>query len=323
MGDSSKINKLTIAIPTYNRADFLKKNIGSILQQLSGECELLILDNASDRYVVAQEIKPILTGYEGKNVKIYRNPANVGLFANIVKCFELCETEWLYIVGDDDRLLEGGIRNILNDIEVNRDVVNISYKWKPESDWTSKRPVVGEGIVEFLDCIEGIHHVMFLSGNVYNAFKLRSNISVGFNYCFSNAPHLAMLLKFLEDNPRSKFFLSDNEIIDNQNFEVDEKRRWDKTSFFKGIQFLIDVPTRLQNKVAVFGVYRKRYTIFRLYKFFVKNGLDTGEPFLPKLSFKKSVFFYNIYGSLVDRLKIRIFAVFYPVLVSLLLFFKK
>ena len=40
--------KLTIAIPTYNRNEILKANLGKLLPQVTKECRVIIFDNCSD-----------------------------------------------------------------------------------------------------------------------------------------------------------------------------------------------------------------------------------------------------------------------------------
>lgn len=86
--------KLTIAIPTFNRNEILEKHIQFLLPQISEECTLLIIDNCS-MVSVENTIGYLLSKYPLLNYKIIRNKVNIGGNANILRCVELCETEWL------------------------------------------------------------------------------------------------------------------------------------------------------------------------------------------------------------------------------------
>ncbi|WP_200980068.1 glycosyltransferase family 2 protein [Echinicola sp. 20G] len=313
---------LTIVIPTYNRVEHLIKNIPFLLDQLNDECKLLILDNASDDYDVADKLKPILEKHNSVDINVLRNDYNVGLFGNIVKCFEKCETEWLFIMGDDDRIANDGINIILSDIKNNPDCVNISYKWEPEKEWSGKRPLFGKGINAYLNSIEGIHHVMFLSGNIYNTRKLNSYIHTGYNYCFSSAPHLAILIKYLEENLNCQFLLSEKMIVDNFNSEVEEKKKWDKTSFFKSIQFLIDVPDKEINRKEIFKIHKERYPILKYLKYYVNAGIKSKNDASYRHNFKISCFFYNVYGSNWDKFFLKVCLITITPIVFILKIFK-
>src|SRR5574341_2183179 len=91
--------KLTIAIPTYNRNEVLAENLPLLLKQLTLECYVLIIDNAS-RIPVVETVGPMLELYPRERWRIVRNRANVGGGANVLRCFELCETAGLWILSD-------------------------------------------------------------------------------------------------------------------------------------------------------------------------------------------------------------------------------
>jgi abequosyltransferase len=82
---------LTIAIPTYNRSEQIKATISLLLPQLTPECFLLIIDNHSD-VPVSESLAALLATLPQSQYSIVRNRVNIGGNANIVRCFELCDT---------------------------------------------------------------------------------------------------------------------------------------------------------------------------------------------------------------------------------------
>jgi len=107
---------LTIAIPTFNRAQFLTELLSSIFDQLRNEprVELLISDNAS-----ADETPRVVQDFVERGLRIgyLRNAVNVGAEPNFVQCFEKARGKYVWIVGDDDVLARGAISAILTYLE--------------------------------------------------------------------------------------------------------------------------------------------------------------------------------------------------------------
>ena len=102
---------LTIAIPTYNRSGFLAQLLEILAPQLAGESrvELIISDNASP-----DDTPEVVASFREKGLALIyrRNETNIGPDANFLQCFEQARGEYLWLFGDDDIILPGGIRNI-------------------------------------------------------------------------------------------------------------------------------------------------------------------------------------------------------------------
>lgn len=102
---------LTIAIPTFNRAKYLRELLSSLLPQLNirSDVELLVSDNASPDetpFVVAEFIR------RGLRIRALRNETNIGSDANFKQCFEQSSGKYVWIFGDDDLVVAGGIEKI-------------------------------------------------------------------------------------------------------------------------------------------------------------------------------------------------------------------
>tara|TARA_B100000963_G_scaffold225277_1_gene196459 strand:+ start:5715 stop:6644 length:930 start_codon:yes stop_codon:yes gene_type:complete len=105
---------LTIAIPTFNRASFLEKNLSYLLKQYKKNFKIIVQDNAS-----YDNTKNVVNKYIdlGLPIEYERNSKNLGWAKNFEKCFKKCKTKYIMLIGDDDFLVDGGIELILLNLE--------------------------------------------------------------------------------------------------------------------------------------------------------------------------------------------------------------
>src|SRR5579862_221709 len=118
---------LTIAIPTYNRAQFLRQLLDSLLGQVSGESrvEVLISDNASTDDTAKLVEEKLRNGAELRYVS---NPSNIGPDANFLQCFESAAGKYVWIIGDDDLLLPGAVCHVLDHLSQGEfDLAHVSH----------------------------------------------------------------------------------------------------------------------------------------------------------------------------------------------------
>lgn len=87
---------LTIAMPVYERKDYFLEALKSALNQ-TVKCSVIVVDNCSSH----SYFEKLCSEY---NVSYYRNDENIGLFPNWNRCFELADSEYVMILGDDDIL---------------------------------------------------------------------------------------------------------------------------------------------------------------------------------------------------------------------------
>ena len=95
---SLKYTLVSICIPTYNNARFLRESLDSIVNQTYSNKEIIVSDNAS-----TDETKKIVKEYVEKyKIKYYRNEKNIGGEANFTRCIELANGELIAIYHSDD-----------------------------------------------------------------------------------------------------------------------------------------------------------------------------------------------------------------------------
>lgn len=104
---------LTIAIPTYNRAKYLETSLNILIEQINEidqNVELIISDNCSNDNTEEVVKKFLSKGYDFRYIK---NATNLGMDGNFVQCFKIAKGKYVWVLGDDDFLLPGSLKRIV------------------------------------------------------------------------------------------------------------------------------------------------------------------------------------------------------------------
>lgn len=105
--------KLTIAISTYNRCNYLQECLDSILMQITDGVDIFVTDNAS-----TDDTKQIIHKYtKYPFIHYYRNDQNLGPDGNILNCLKKAQGEYIHLMSDDDIMLPGTIQAIIDCID--------------------------------------------------------------------------------------------------------------------------------------------------------------------------------------------------------------
>lgn len=96
---------ITIAVTVYSRRQYVRQAVNSALNQTIPVRVMVVEDCGPD-----PELESFVKGEFGSRIKYTRNPARRGLFGNWNACLELCETEWMTILHDDDYLAPNFVR---------------------------------------------------------------------------------------------------------------------------------------------------------------------------------------------------------------------
>ena len=119
---------LTIAIPTFNRAEQLGQLLDSLFSQMDAfrdEIRILVVDNHSTDDTA---LRCGAWKQKGKPFEYICNATNIGMAHNIIKCFELTETPYCWVFGDDDMVRIGALGLILSHlIEQRPDILYCGY----------------------------------------------------------------------------------------------------------------------------------------------------------------------------------------------------
>jgi hypothetical protein len=209
----------------------------------------MIIDNHSD-IPVETSLREVLI--ESKvEYKIFRNPVNVGLFANVMRCFEYCETSYLWIIGDDDLANFNAIKTIFSYLENFPEFVlfNFSTAMLKRAEDTHTK-----GLFDLLDNIDVVGNFGYLPASIYNVEKLRQNIRIGYHYTYSFYPHLALLFYSLNDD--SQCLISKEQIALFTKYPTEEQR-WSEIARNLGMPILLDIPNDYKAKQKLFEVINR------------------------------------------------------------------
>jgi len=111
--------KITVAIPAYNKENYIEDCIRSVLHEKTDLEEILLIDNCStDKTLeLSKKFEP--------NIRCIKNETNLGMAGNWNKCIDTCNNEWLMIVHADDELLPNSIEKYKKIIEKNPSIALI------------------------------------------------------------------------------------------------------------------------------------------------------------------------------------------------------
>jgi len=93
----SNVSKVSVCIPTYNRAGYLEETVRSVLAQTYREFELIISDNAS-----TDNTEEVVASLRDPRIHYYHNPVNIGMAPNYNCCLERARGEYIAFICDDD-----------------------------------------------------------------------------------------------------------------------------------------------------------------------------------------------------------------------------
>ncbi|MGM9476824.1 glycosyltransferase [Pedobacter sp. GSP4] len=104
---------ISIALCTYNGANFLPQQLDSILNQTYKHIELVIVDDGS-----SDGTKDLLKQYAAKygQIKLYFNEKNIGFNANFQKAISYCSGDFIAISDQDDIWLENKLELLYRNI---------------------------------------------------------------------------------------------------------------------------------------------------------------------------------------------------------------
>ena len=119
--------KLSICIATYNRASFISETLDSILNQITDEVEIVIVDGAS-----TDNTSDIVRFYEGKyqQIKYFQLSEKGGVDQDYAKAVSLSTGEMCWLFTDDDTLKENAIDYVLQLLKIDYSLIIINSEIK-------------------------------------------------------------------------------------------------------------------------------------------------------------------------------------------------
>lgn len=202
----SKLNELAVFIPSYNRPEKLLATLRVLAPQLVGGITINILDNCSDQeysnYCTSRDLEVEKHVRDGK-IKFIRNRTNIGMSANFMRAYELCEAEWMWLICDDDAIAVDALLILMYEIERLRDLRNVAFvKFSSRGCEAPKGKKHIGTLTEMIDVLATsaiyFNSFIFLSNGIYRFPHFKEQIRVGYQYLHTYVPHLMMLLDYLD-----------------------------------------------------------------------------------------------------------------------------
>jgi glycosyltransferase involved in cell wall biosynthesis len=143
-GDAERTPRLSVCISTYNRSHRLALSLARVVAEAAthGDAvEVLVVDNTStdDTQTVAEAFAQKFP------IRYVRNPENVGMLGNLGVTATLARGDFVWIIGDDDLVVDRGIDRVMDAIrrqpEAELIYLNYSYhneEMKPDWDFAEK-----------------------------------------------------------------------------------------------------------------------------------------------------------------------------------------
>jgi glycosyltransferase involved in cell wall biosynthesis len=186
---------LTIAIPTFNRADALDRQLSWLVQAIAGfeaECEILVSDNGS-----SDRTPEVIHQWQAKlpSLQSIRHLENVGVLKNIAGCLRAATTPYVWTIGDDDPIQDRAVPYVLGQIKQHDDLSLLFLNFSGRNQITGDPvhpPTIegnrwfdvetedgnGDGKAIFEHCFDkSVGAVIFLSAIIYRTEQVQQALN--------------------------------------------------------------------------------------------------------------------------------------------------
>jgi len=253
---------LTIVIPTYDRNRLLVKTVSVLLPQLSDDVDLVIMDNHSPTPVI-DTLAPCLNEHVGgKFVSIVRNRQNIGGDANIVRCFEYANGDWIWVLADDDTPSRDAVSLIKASIAKAPNLGLINYYAPCATHPQRTETTISQGIGAYIENMDAFGSHLFLSTSIYRTTVAHKYLKIAHRNIHTLAAHVSIALCYMQDGGTA---CQSSEIIVRFKEEYAASVGWSRLAFGLGCSLLPDLLHEswhrqlLRRKIAEFLPFKTMY----------------------------------------------------------------
>ncbi len=174
---------LSVCIPTYNRHDFLMKNLLYFKNHNSSDIEIIISDNASSDGTY-EDVLNFINGNCLSNFRYFRNTENIGPDANFKKALSYSNGTFSYLLGDDDFLKDDFLDIVVPFLVRNQYVSFVSLAsqkmLKKSNDGNLSKTFCNDQLEQFL--VDVGPNITFMSLMIFNKEIMKKVLSEDFHY---------------------------------------------------------------------------------------------------------------------------------------------
>ena len=96
----------SVCIPTYRSLGYIDSTLESLLKQNFTDFEVIICNDSPDDH---DQLESKIAGYGDQRLKFFKNDRNLGYPGNLKKCVSLTQYNYIFLLGQDDILLESDL----------------------------------------------------------------------------------------------------------------------------------------------------------------------------------------------------------------------
>ena len=128
--------RVSVVIPTRNRAVLLPRAVASVLAQTWTDFELLIVDDHS-----TDETPAVIVGFADRRIRSFRHERNTGQSKALNTGIEHARGEYVAFLDDDDEWLPAKLAAQVALLDAAPPEVGLVYCWRDELDEASRQPI--------------------------------------------------------------------------------------------------------------------------------------------------------------------------------------
>jgi len=108
---------VSVILPTYNRPEYLKQALASVVQQTYRNVEIIVSDNCSP-----ENPQALVESFQDTRIRFHRNETNIEGFPNLVQTFKMSQGKYVASLMDDDIWEEDFLAKLVPALEANPDL---------------------------------------------------------------------------------------------------------------------------------------------------------------------------------------------------------
>lgn len=117
--------KITVVIPTYNKAEYIEQTIESVFRQTYTDWEIVIVDDCS-----SDNTEQVVQKYLSEKIRYFRHITNLGPGATFNDGIEKANTEYVTLIASDDVLLSNHLALVMNEFQNDKSVETVFTRLK-------------------------------------------------------------------------------------------------------------------------------------------------------------------------------------------------
>lgn len=235
---------LHVVIPTFDR----KRELLLTLQALLANdverslVEITVLDNASP---TLSERDVLGVNNNGYRVEYIRHRVNLGAPGNVLRSFEVCRRDWLWILGDDDPPCSTALGIILSAIQVHPNAIFQNFG-EPGRTATES----ASGFENVMGIVKHFGHVVWLSAGIYHIQQCLPFLKYGHGFSYTQMSHTVVLLKAIDELDDAMVVMHPQTVVEQQAI-ADESSHWCHVNSAVAGGTWADLPLRHRNLLSL------------------------------------------------------------------------